>query len=150
MFSSFHFSRINFILIYSNFFSFWIFFFLLLNTKHPVVFRWIKMISLIQHSLHVSSLGWPLLSPFAWPMKMAITKANPDTTRARNAGWNRPFKKLCTWWGGRRAEPILLADCLSALLRANQRWGSYCHAHRCYFSPLVLNRQANLHIMSMK
>ena len=32
------------------------------------------------------------LPPFSWPMKMATTKGNQETTRARNAGWNRPFK----------------------------------------------------------
>ena len=30
------------------------------------------------------------------------------------------------------ADPFVLADCDSALLRANQRWGSHCHAHLCY------------------
>ena len=32
------------------------------------------------------SLGLPLLSAFSWPMKMEITKANQEPTRARNAG----------------------------------------------------------------
>ena len=28
---------------------------------------------------------------FHWPMKMATTKANEETERARNSGWHRPF-----------------------------------------------------------
>ena len=31
----------------------------------------------------MSSLGWPLLSLFSWPMQMAARKANQETTRAR-------------------------------------------------------------------
>ena len=30
--------------------------------------------------------------PFLWAMKMATAKANQETTRARNARWNRHFK----------------------------------------------------------
>ena len=39
----------------------------------------------IQHALHVPSPGLPLLSPFSWPMNIATTKANEETTYARNA-----------------------------------------------------------------
>ena len=38
------------------------------------------------HSLHVLSFGLPLLTPFSWAMKIATTKANQETTRARHAG----------------------------------------------------------------
>ena len=40
------------------------------------------------------------LSPFSWAMKMALTKANQETTRARHAGWNRPFKRVCNEYEG--------------------------------------------------
>ena len=39
----------------------------------------------------MSSLGWPLLSPFSRPIKMMKKKGNQETERARHAGVNRPF-----------------------------------------------------------
>ena len=33
-----------------------------------------KRVCFIQHSLRVSSVGWPSLSPFSWPMEKATTK----------------------------------------------------------------------------
>ena len=44
------------------------------------------MVCFIHHALHVLSLGWPLLSPFSRPMKMATTKANQDMTCTRGGG----------------------------------------------------------------
>ena len=51
----------------------------------------------IHHSLHISSLACHFWSSFSWAMKMATTNANEETTRARNAGWNRPFKLAIDW-----------------------------------------------------
>ena len=34
--------------------------------------------------------------------------------------------------GIRSTDPFVLQLCVSALLIANQRWGSHCHAHRSY------------------
>ena len=39
----------------------------------------------------MSHLGWPLLSPFSWPMKMATTKTNQEMAPAKHAGWIRAF-----------------------------------------------------------
>ena len=39
-----------------------------------------------QDALLASSFGWPLLSPFSWPMKMATTKASQEAIRARHSG----------------------------------------------------------------
>ena len=36
--------------------------------------------------------------------------------------------------GRRNADPIVLTHRVSALSRANQRWGSRCHGKRFYFS----------------
>ena len=56
----------------------------------------LQRVCFIQHALHVSSLGWPLFVAIFMAhengMKMATTKRNQETTRARHAGWKRPFK----------------------------------------------------------
>ena len=46
----------------------------------------------------MSSLGLPLLSPFSWAMKMATTKANQETTPAKNAGMLDETDLLNQWF----------------------------------------------------
>ena len=46
---------------------------------------------------------------------------------------------MCEILAGRgSADPIVLANCDSALLRVNQWWGSHCHAHLCYCPMSIL------------
>ena len=50
------------------------------------------MVCFINHALLVPSFGWPLSSLFSWAMKIATEKANKETARARNAGYNSSFQ----------------------------------------------------------
>ena len=38
------------------------------------------------HSLHVSSLGCPLMLLFSWAMKMVTTEVNEEIAHTRHAG----------------------------------------------------------------
>ena len=104
----------------------------------------VNCMKFILHSLYVASLGLPL----SWPMKVATTKGNQETTRAKNAGWIRPFNvfvkniychsiiltvitavcysmlitRLSTW---RIIVVLLLCRDIDSELRANKRSSDY-------------------------
>ena len=49
------------------------------------------------------------------------------------------FNAPSCWGDEVLTDPFVLTNCVSALLIANQRWGSHCHAHRCYCFVLLFS-----------